>query len=466
MFGQGMATSVRDVNDSTKSGSAILPPFYFIIVLWGERYRNYFLEYCLPSLLAPGNIPALDRARGSKFLVCTTPQDWSAIEAAPIVAALKTFIEVVFIEIPPCPPERSGCEHMNTGHKLACDMAFRAQALALILTPDCMISDGSMANVQALAESGARLVLTAALRFGEEPFFADLERQGLLTAQSRRDTGIPLVITGAQMVHAAVSGMHSETLGYEWDAPYLLPVTPAAWWRVPGEDGIVLHSLSWAPLLIDYSVVQNHDTSTLDGWTIDGDYLYRNLGSDKNVHIVEDSDEVFLASWAPMADRAFVARPIRFFELPGMRAVFKRLKGLLFKSGFYGPVFDPIRRKAFSLTVRWHSCPLNAKWQPVEREAVRELSRWIDFAGLAAGKGGEQPASAFAAIAHLPVNVIRWFSIVWLYHQAIGRRLRQALGGDITAIRRILWNARREKALLMHRVLKESAPSPPAEKSL
>src|SRR5580704_9946579 len=34
-------------------------PFYFIVVLWGERFREYFLEYCAPSLLSPGNLPAL-----------------------------------------------------------------------------------------------------------------------------------------------------------------------------------------------------------------------------------------------------------------------------------------------------------------------------------------------------------------------------------------------------------------------
>jgi hypothetical protein len=33
--------------------------FYFIVVLWGERFRTYFLEYCVPSLLSAKNIPSL-----------------------------------------------------------------------------------------------------------------------------------------------------------------------------------------------------------------------------------------------------------------------------------------------------------------------------------------------------------------------------------------------------------------------
>ena len=68
----------------------------------------------------------------------------------------------------------SGCEHMNTGHKVACDKAFRERGLGVVITPDCMFSDGSMAHLQKLAQNGAQVVLTAALRLGEEPLFDNL----------------------------------------------------------------------------------------------------------------------------------------------------------------------------------------------------------------------------------------------------------------------------------------------------
>ena len=106
------------------------------------------------------------------------------------------------------------------------------------------------------------------------------------------------------MVYAAVNGFHSETLAYEWDAPGIMAISPAAWWRVPGEDGIVLHSLSWAPLLLDYGAIGDHDTSTFDQWTLDGDYLFNNTKSIEHIHVVQDSDELFLASWGPLAERA------------------------------------------------------------------------------------------------------------------------------------------------------------------
>ena len=62
----------------------------------------------------------------------------------------------------------------------------------------------------------------------------------------------------------------------------------------------MLHSLSWAPLLLDYGAVGDHDTSTFDQWTLDGDYLFNNSGNMKKIHVVQDSDEIFLASWGPL----------------------------------------------------------------------------------------------------------------------------------------------------------------------
>ena len=82
-------------------------PFYFIIVFWGQAFRNYFLECCLASILSPGNIPALNTSSRSKFLIATRPDDWAALRNAANFKLLERYVEPVFIEIPPCPPGRS-----------------------------------------------------------------------------------------------------------------------------------------------------------------------------------------------------------------------------------------------------------------------------------------------------------------------------------------------------------------------
>ncbi|HUD88322.1 MAG TPA: hypothetical protein VMR17_17920 [Xanthobacteraceae bacterium] len=406
-------------------------PFYFIIVLWGARFRDYFLEYCVPSLLAPGNLPSLSTKTPSKFLIVTRPDDWAAIEASPIFAVLSRYVTPVYVEIAPCPPNRSGCQHMGLGHRIACDMAHKDKAYAAVLTPDCMLSDGSVARLQELARTGTQLVLTAALRFGEEPFLGHLQNMGVLPNVSRGATGTPLVISGRQMVYAAVNGFHSETLAYEWDAPGLMFISSAAWWRVPEEDGIVLHSLSWAPLLLDYGAIAEHDTSTLDQWTLDGDYLYNNAKDIKQIHVVQDSDELFIASWGPLDER-----PVNKIRFP----FDKFIAGFFFKQSFYSGFFDPLKRTMFFLPVYWHSRPLNDRWDGVEAHAMNELLRWVEPPDEAHAASELRRLSALAK--HLPLFALRSVVYVWIFRHRIAVHLGRLLRGDRSALTRIVWFAR------------------------
>src|SRR5437764_2968596 len=129
--------------------------------------------------------------------------------------------------------------------------------------------------------------------------------------------------------------MHSETASYEWDAPYFHPIPSAVWWRVPDEDGIVLHSLSFAYML-DFAAVPEHDPSTFDYWTFDGDYLYKNLGNIKRMHVALDSDEMFLASWSPSHEN-----PRDLTAQKDRRIIGGFLKRRQFRQAFYGRFADP-----------------------------------------------------------------------------------------------------------------------------
>ncbi len=351
-----------------------LRPFYFNVVVWGERFRNHFLNWCLPTLLSPNNIPALLN-RGNKFLICTTPEDWAAMEQASIFALLKTYVEPVLLEIPLPPPGRSGCQHMGIGHKLATDMMYSDRAYGVMMTPDFMLSDGSLSAIQRHAVEGKQVVLTAALRFGEEPLFENLAKMGIAEQDSRfGEQGRPLPITGRQLVAAGIRSFHSESLRYEWEAPYFTDFPVACWWRVPEEDGIVLHCLSWAALLFDYAALECHDTSTLDHWTIDGDYVWRNVHHSDRIHVCQDSDEIMIVSWAPLSDRALSLTPDRKKSWP---VIGEWVKGAILRDAFLSPVYDPLKRSIFRLPVRWHARDLNEAWATTERRALRAIRRHL-----------------------------------------------------------------------------------------
>jgi hypothetical protein len=415
--------------DTGESRALLERGFHFITVLWGERYRDYFLEYCLPSLLSPGNIPAL-RTRGAcKFLIATRPTDWELMRATAIFKLLEGYITPVFFEIPPCPSGRSGCEHMGIGHKACCEQAFREKAYAMILPPDSIVSDGTVVRLQELALDGAQLVLAGAIRYGEEPFLSELQTKGAIPAESRRDSGKPLVIDARTMASAALKGLHSESLRYEWDAPYFNAQLPSAvWWRVPDEDGIVVHSLSWALLLLDYRAVRKHDTSALDEWTIDGDYLYRNFGTSPSVQVIDDSDHAFLASFSPVADGMRALNPNRLFQLPYLGDL---LKKSIFHDAFSRRTFDPLKRRIFCRPLYWHSRPLNDKWEAVELKACGVLSAAL-----------QKPNGAVRRFAlstlRLPLRMGIIVGQFWTYRKSARRRIYEIIGGDAAAAKRVV----------------------------
>src|SRR5437868_15435617 len=80
-------------------------PFYFVDSFWGQEFRRHFLRLCVASLLSPGNLPALTGTRASRFLICTTLEDWAAISADPIFRLLASYTEPVFVELSLAAPD-------------------------------------------------------------------------------------------------------------------------------------------------------------------------------------------------------------------------------------------------------------------------------------------------------------------------------------------------------------------------
>jgi hypothetical protein len=470
--------------EAARDAPVLERPFYFIIVLWGERFRDYFLDLCLPTLLSPRNLPSLATRPRSKFLICTRPQDWAAIQAAPIFKLLERHVEPVYLEIPPCPPEVSGCVHMGIGHRRGCELAYQAKAYPFVLTPDCIFSDGTIARLQELALAGVQLALVPALRFAEEPLFEELQRTGI-PPHGRHAKAEPIAISNRELVRMALASMHSETKTYEWDAPYFHRNPAAAWWRVPGEDGIVVHCLSWAPLLFDFTAVPQHDTSVFDDWTFDGDYIYRNLGNIKRIHLVLDSDEIFMASWAPLADRPHDLKPKRLLQTKFLGSFLKKQR---FNAAFYGGVFDPLKQSIFFQAIHWHAGAINQKWTAVERRALETLqtcvapplddpmSNWSPQALATQSSAPDLPvvdwsrpeqvknAVTRALLGYLVVPLFRAGGVVhscWIHREAIIPRLRQLGRGDPQVRQWLAWRLRQMTHQLLGRNFRERKPQRP-----
>jgi len=338
-------------------------PFYFGVVFWGEEFRGYFLDFCLASLLAPRNIPALENKPGSRFLICTTADDWAAMRGHPVFQLLAKQIEPVLIEMKRPADETSKMRAMSEGHATIAQTIHRAGVYGTFVYPDTVFADGVVAEAQGLAKAGKRVVLANCPRFANEGFLSSL------TARGTQRTGQPMALKPEELISLAMPHMHSETRRYEWDAPYFYSRSPVViWWKVPG-GGLLMHSTCWAPILVDYSALATHDTSTLQDWTIDGDYIHRNFPDRRDVHA---SSTMTLISFTPESRLSYL--PLTRLRTDYVPAVSRWFKETNLRSFLFSRAMDPLKRELFAMPLRMGAADQN-RISPVETSAASLFAR-------------------------------------------------------------------------------------------
>jgi hypothetical protein len=71
-----------------------------LLPVWGYRFVSQFLEFCLPTLLAPGNLPAVAAALPTRFVILSREDDEELIHSHPAWPALRQVCdaEVQFVD--------------------------------------------------------------------------------------------------------------------------------------------------------------------------------------------------------------------------------------------------------------------------------------------------------------------------------------------------------------------------------
>lgn len=382
-------------------------PFYFMAVFWGATYREYFTDLLVASLLAPNNLPALDPRRRSRFLIVTTAEDWAALQQARAFHLLKAHVEPVWIEMQPPDPDDPKMLVMSAGHKAMAARAFEDRAYGVFVTPDLILSDGSVANMERLAEAGRKVVLSVAIRFAQETMLAEMEEHGYLKP------GQPLAIGSRDLMRIALRNLHSETRRYEFDAPWFAESPISVYWRVPRADGMIIHSFSWAPLLVDYAALRAHDTATFEKWTLDGDYIYRNFPDPGDVYVVTDSDEIALVSFTKEADLHFDLVP---YLTSRLRWVNTCQKLQLIRELRDSPVMDPLKRNIFPTPVHLHGDDISERWGAT-RARVASLMRRLSRTPTVADRVRMTIATMLIVRPYArPAMSFRWQFACWLWH--------------------------------------------------
>jgi len=333
----------------------MLREFYFLVVFWGKEFQDYFLNYCLASLLSVNNIPCLEN-KNSKFLICTTSADWVEIQNHPCLKILKSYIEPKWIPLEYNLHEKHSRDDimllMSKGHCLLAQEAFKNQAYGIFVYPEMLAADGMVSALQNLARTKKYdLVQALAVRFANMGLIKELETKKIIIK------GEPIHISSNELVATTLRHMHSETIRMNWDGQCRDDGVGAIFFKIPNSNALQFHTANFAPILLDYKSLKNHDTSTFDAWTLDGDYIFKNFINAKRIYLVNDSDELMLVGFSDEAKLKYSLEILNRYKYAYIRSFFKML--VIGRYIFHNPRIDALKLKLFSQPIMIHSEKIN-----------------------------------------------------------------------------------------------------------
>jgi hypothetical protein len=269
-----------------------LPPnnIQILLPVWGARYTRDFLDLCLPSLLAPGNIPALSKLAPCTLVLLVTVRDAATIRQSPLWDLLQRYCEVRVEAIDDFVSE-SASTVLTLGYTLAIRTAgHRAIDTCFVpLVADYVLSDGSLLSVVERIFAGASGVLAGNFQVEREKAVAKLEGY-------KNDAGV-LAVTSQALVELSLGALHQTTLAEVVDAgSRYYPQINRLFWRVDERCMVgrffLMHMIAIRPETSDFIVAAPSDYS-----------LIPELCPSGNIVRMTDSDDYLAVECQPRGHR-------------------------------------------------------------------------------------------------------------------------------------------------------------------
>lgn len=254
-------------------------PIYFSMVVWGEAFVGFFLEFCLPTLLAPNNIAAIRHRTGSRFVLHTHESDLPVIERSPAFARLKQTIDVDIRSM-----QWEGIaphDALSRCHRETMTLADERGLPVIFLSPDTLWSDGSIAAVDRLLTGGKRVIFLSSFRLVKE------DAEPYLRSRFGDRDSVELAVGARELNRIAQQFLHPTIEEYFFEPGRGTALSPMLLlWTAPNGD-ILGHGFHQHPLLV-YPTRRFADfVQTIDGDLVDG------ACPDPRYHyVVQDSDEI------------------------------------------------------------------------------------------------------------------------------------------------------------------------------
>jgi hypothetical protein len=259
-----------------------------LIPVWGYEFVRKFLDRSLPTLLAPGNLPAIAAVLPTEFIFLTSEHDKTHIREHPAYGRLATVCAVRFHEIDDLV--------MRGNHSTTLTLAYareikRSGPSALdtcffFLVSDYLMADGSLAAVLARMQAGASAVQVGNFQTVEDEGGEWLDRHLAAGAGA-------VALPARELMRWALTCTHPATIANTVNNPVCHNNhTNRLFWRVDDNTLIgrfyLMHMICIRPEITDFVIGASCDYSFVPEMCASG-----------NVVTIGDSDEYLAVEVQP-----------------------------------------------------------------------------------------------------------------------------------------------------------------------
>ena len=258
---------------------------HIVIPVWGGHYLDLLEEVCLPTLLAPGNIPALQLNHHCRVRILTKKEDVARLKDSDIFCSVQKVCQAEIIDSSFSTGGKMKYAEMNACVSHAYDTAEEEQAAIVFGLADFVWSDGMLATAIAHLAEGKRAVLAPCFRVISDKFRSDFaikinpeQRMGAISIPPRS-----LASLAMDNIHPySATSFWGEPTFHDW--PFLIH------WAVKGE-GMMIRGFHLHPVIIHPEVYQ----ADYDG-EIDGEFVFKACPTPENIVVIQDSDDGIFVS--------------------------------------------------------------------------------------------------------------------------------------------------------------------------
>jgi hypothetical protein len=330
---------------------------HIIMAVWGLDYLDMFLNVSLPSQLSPGNLPALEQMDGIQYNIFTTEEDAAIIRRHPAFSRLASMVKTEIIFFNRIAGDDKFAPLMRL-HNQAIKMADLENAALIFLSPDFVLSDGTLSRLIHLKKEGYRAVLLLTLRLIRETFIPDL----LASYPPGDDQSI--TIAPRELSKVALGHLHPIEQSYVWGKK-LSSFPIHAYWPVDYE-GLIARCFFLHPIMVNPLI-----KFISPQITVDADYIDLVCPDISKIYFVRDSDEIacFEMSGHSVQDANAKDPPI----------VASAWSCAKWANIHANPVFtSPLHHYCFQVPIRIHGGHISPKWMRQENVS-RRIARRIKW---------------------------------------------------------------------------------------